>query len=50
MYILTLRNSRKTWRKLTLVSMYRHRTKGPAIEWDDGDVEWWFDGRISRFS
>lgn len=25
-----------------------HRENGPAIEWKNGDKEWWFDGRRHR--
>ena len=25
-----------------------HRTDGPAIEWADGDREWWVDGQLHR--
>ena len=26
----------------------RHRLDGPAIEWTDGDKEWWLNGRLHR--
>ena len=26
----------------------RHRVHGPAIEWADGDKEWWLNGNIHR--
>lgn len=27
---------------------YHHREDGPAIEWKDGDKEWWFKGKRHR--
>jgi hypothetical protein len=25
-----------------------HRTDGPAVEWADGDKEWWLNGQLHR--
>ena len=29
---------------------YYHRTDGPAIEWSDGDKEWWLNGMLHRLN
>jgi hypothetical protein len=26
-----------------------HRVDGPAVEYDDGDVEWWFNDKYYEF-
>jgi hypothetical protein len=31
------------------VDDWLHRTDGPAIEWPDGDVQWWWCGNYVRF-
>jgi len=28
-----------------LNNFYLHRTDGPAVEWNDGTIEWWIDNK-----
>lgn len=32
----------------SFINMRRHREDGPAVEWADGDIEWWINGKLHR--
>lgn len=46
--LIRLENSRQIGRKVWYIDGKRHRTDGPAIEWDDGDVDYVVNGKRHR--